>query len=241
MNSLNVFELRQYTVHPGQRDVLIDLFDREFVETQEEAGIRVIGQFRDEDDPDRFVWIRGFPDMNARREALTAFYIHGAAWRTHRSAAGATMLDTDNVLLLRPARSESGFTLSSARPALDADTLPNSRVTLTIYHPAISGEDFAAFFEQHVKPMMAETAAPPVAYLSTEPAPNTYPALPVRTDENVFVWLAVFADSDHRRDHERQLSQPNGSQRQVLSDLTHRLNAPPQHLRLAPTARSQLR
>jgi quinol monooxygenase YgiN len=182
MNSLNVFELRQYTLREGRRDELIDLFDREFVETQEEVGIRVIGQFRDEDDPDRFVWIRGFPDMNARREALTAFYVHGAAWRTHRSAARATMLDTDNVLLLRPARPDSGFTLSSARPPLDADMLPNSRVAVTIYHPAIALEDFAAFFEQHVKPMMAETAAPPAAYLRTEPAPNTYPALPVRTD-----------------------------------------------------------
>ncbi|HEY1385444.1 MAG TPA: hypothetical protein VGF43_17605, partial [Dongiaceae bacterium] len=44
-----VTELRQYTLHPGQRDALIDLFDREFVETQEDAGIRVMGQFRDLD------------------------------------------------------------------------------------------------------------------------------------------------------------------------------------------------
>ncbi len=42
-----VVELRQYTLHPGKRDVLIDLFDREFLETQEEVGMRIIGQFRD--------------------------------------------------------------------------------------------------------------------------------------------------------------------------------------------------
>ena len=35
-----VVELRQYTLHPGKRDVLIDLFDREFVETQEQVGIK---------------------------------------------------------------------------------------------------------------------------------------------------------------------------------------------------------
>ena len=45
----NVFELRQYTLKPGQRDVLIELFDREFIETQEAAGMHVCGQFRDED------------------------------------------------------------------------------------------------------------------------------------------------------------------------------------------------
>ena len=36
-----VVELRQYTLHPGQRDVLIDLFDREFVESQEALGMKI--------------------------------------------------------------------------------------------------------------------------------------------------------------------------------------------------------
>lgn len=63
----SVVELRQYTLHPGGRDVLIDLFEREFVETQEAVGMRVIGQFRDEADPNRFVWLRGFPDLGRER------------------------------------------------------------------------------------------------------------------------------------------------------------------------------
>ena len=50
-----VVELRQYTLHPRQRDVLIELFDREFVETQEAVGMTVIGQFRDLDDPDEIL------------------------------------------------------------------------------------------------------------------------------------------------------------------------------------------
>ncbi|KAE8757023.1 MULTISPECIES: hypothetical protein [Paraburkholderia] len=33
---LKVIELRQYTLHPHKRDVLIDPFDREFVETQDQ-------------------------------------------------------------------------------------------------------------------------------------------------------------------------------------------------------------
>jgi len=40
-----IVELRQYTLHPGKRDVLIDLFDREFVESREALGMKVIGQF----------------------------------------------------------------------------------------------------------------------------------------------------------------------------------------------------
>jgi hypothetical protein len=50
-----IAELRQYTLHPGKRDVLIELFDREFIESQEAVGMRIIGQFRDLDNPDRFV------------------------------------------------------------------------------------------------------------------------------------------------------------------------------------------
>ncbi len=67
-----VVELRQYTLHPGRRDVLVDLFDREFVESQESVGATVLGQFRDLDDPDRFVWLRGFEDMPRRARAWRA-------------------------------------------------------------------------------------------------------------------------------------------------------------------------
>ena len=55
MNTPPVIELRQYTLRPGQRDSLIALFDREFIETQEAVGMQVLGQFRDLDDADRFV------------------------------------------------------------------------------------------------------------------------------------------------------------------------------------------
>src|SRR3954470_12682512 len=87
-----VVELRQYTLHPGQRDVLIDLFDREFVETQEAEGATVLGQFRDLDDPDRFVWLRGFADMPGRAGALQRFY-SGPAWKAGSGRANATMVD----------------------------------------------------------------------------------------------------------------------------------------------------
>src|SRR4029077_20100414 len=88
-----VIELRQYTLHAGKRDVLIDLFDAEFIESQEALGLTVIGQFRDVDDPDRFVWLRGFRDMTIRAKGLKAFY-GGPVWRDHREAANATMIDS---------------------------------------------------------------------------------------------------------------------------------------------------
>src|SRR6266436_7570283 len=117
-----ILELRQYTLHPGQRDVLIELFERAFIETQEAVGAAVIGQFRDLEDPNRFVWLRGFPDMEKHLAALQAFY-GGVVWKEHREAANATMVDSDNVLLLRPAAPTSGFSLENMkRPPLSAAT-----------------------------------------------------------------------------------------------------------------------
>ena len=97
-----VIELRQYTLHAGRRDTLIELFEHAFIEPQEAAGMRVLGTFRDLDDADRFVWLRGFVDMASRAPTLAAFY-GGPAWQRHRDVANATMVDSDNVLLLRPA------------------------------------------------------------------------------------------------------------------------------------------
>ncbi|HET8873664.1 MAG TPA: NIPSNAP family protein, partial [Gaiellaceae bacterium] len=102
---LGIVELRQYTLRPGQRDVLIDLFARELVAGQEALGMTILGQFRDLNDPDRFVWVRGFRDMATRPGALEAFYT-GPVWKQHGKAANATMIDSDDVLLLRPAGSQ---------------------------------------------------------------------------------------------------------------------------------------
>src|SRR5260370_20138710 len=85
----SIVELRQYTLHPEKRDALIDLFEREFIETQEAVGIQVIGQFRDVDDPNRFVWLRGFRDMASRAKALQNFY-GGALRDRHRDEAHIT-------------------------------------------------------------------------------------------------------------------------------------------------------
>ena len=109
-----VVELRQYTLNPGQRETLIALFDREFIESQEATGMTVIGQFSDLDRPDMFVWLRGFDSMDVRKEALAAFY-DGRVWTAHRDAANATMIDSDDVLLLTPAWPGAGFDLSSAQ------------------------------------------------------------------------------------------------------------------------------
>ncbi|MFD6243902.1 NIPSNAP family protein [Streptomyces roseolus] len=238
-----VVELRQYTLRPGGRDVLIDLFDQEFVESQEAVGATVLGQFRDLDDSDRFVWLRGFEDMDRRTEALEGFY-GGPVWAAHRDEANATMIDSDDVLLLRPASAGSGFPAPvGPRPAPgEPAPPPRSLVLATIWygHGPFDAE-FVDFFRQRVRPVLTGTGCEPLAYLRSEHAPNTFPALPVRLDEEVFVWFARFADEDGLDRHLRELEQAECWHEEVLPSLSDRWARAPQRLRLVPTDRSSLR
>jgi NIPSNAP protein len=236
-----VLELRQYTLKPNQRDVLIDLFERELVETQEAVGIDLVGMFRDLDRPERFVWLRGFPDMPARAEALQAFY-GGPVWQAHRDAANATMIDSDNVLLLRPAGADAGFAPATATRAPIGTTAPSSsRVLATLYSLAAPADAaFRRFFDDEIAPALTEAGAAPIARLETEPAENTFPRLPVRTGEHVFIWFARFADDAALRAAEARLAaSPRWA---ALSDrLRRKLKSSPERLVLEPTARSPLR
>lgn len=228
-----VLELRQYTLRPGRRDELIDLFDRELVESQDAVGAQVLGQFRDRDDEDRFVWLRGFADMDTRGAALPAFY-GGPVWREHREAANATMVDSDDVLLLRPVK---GLDLSGVTRGG-----PTTLVTVTIYHLPPQGEDaFVDFFQSDVEPLLAATGAPPKAVLRTLRAENNFPALPIREDANVVAWIASFEGEEELSEHVRQLGRENRWTHDTLPVLTKQLARPPEQLQLTPTDRSLLR
>jgi quinol monooxygenase YgiN len=237
-----VVELRQYTLRPGQREVLIELFDRELVESQEAEGMAIVGQFRDLDDPGRFVWLRGFDSMPARAQALASFY-GGPVWKAHAAQANATMIDSDNVLLLRPVTGESGFPApAAARPPAGYAPAPASRVLVTLYsRDRPFGQDFTDFFERQARPVLTATGATPLACLQTEYAENTFPALPVRTGEHVFAWLAQFPSHAHLDSHRRQLEGSASWRGQVRPALSAMTTGEPQHLRLAPTGRSLLR
>jgi quinol monooxygenase YgiN len=229
-----VVELRRYALHPGERETLIELFDRELVEPQEAVGIRVLGQFRDLDDPDSFVWLRAFEDMTTRRDALAAFY-GGPVWRAHRNAANATMIDSDNVLLLRPATPASALAPDPRRrPPPGAETAPPGMIAATIcsLRPSKAAA-FAKRFERELEPALRAAGADVVAAFSTEHSPNTFPALPVREGEDVFVWLSRFADQSTHTDHLARLD--------PTATLADHLARAPETLRLTPTSRSLLR
>jgi hypothetical protein len=234
-----VVELRQYTLHPGKRDTLIALFEREFVDPLEAAGMTVMGHFRDLDRPDRFVWMRGFADMYQRAQALSAFY-GGPVWSVHREAANETMIDSDNVLLLRPARAGAGIALAERRRApVGATILPHARVVATI-SPLAAAADARriALFDGVVAPALEAAGARLLGSYVTEASRNTFPRLPVREGERVFVWFVSFADDAAYAQHRARLEAPGAWRDEIEPCWAQGLAGAPEVLRLGPTARS---
>jgi hypothetical protein len=226
-----VVELRQYTLLPGRREALIDLFETHFVEAQEASGMTIIGTFRDLDDDSRFVWLRGFTDMSARASSLAAFY-HGPVWQRHRDAANATMLDSDNVLLLRPVRAESGFAFDREPPPAASETGLVEATILTLPNPAREQE--LAYFDGEIAPRLAGGTL--LAGLVSEYAANNFPALPVREGEHILAWLTGYPSTaayDLAHSARTELAR-------AAAAMPH-LTDPPSVLRLAPTIRSRLR
>ncbi len=214
----NVLELRQYKIVPGRRDAMIDVFERWFVESQEAEGMRLVGQFRDLDDPNRFTWIRSFPDMEARERGLNAFYF-GPVWQAHRDEANPLLLDNDNVLLLKPLTPDLAF----AETERQEQSAPASPVVATIFYlwkdPA---EGFGQLFAERV----SARGLPTLGVYVPETSENTFPRLPVRQHEKVLVWFSRVEDQAWLA---------------ADPDIADAQERPAQVLRLDPTPRSRLR
>ncbi len=235
-----IVELRRYTLHPGRRDDLITLFDAHFVESQEACGMKIIGQFRDIEEPDAFVWLRGFDSMEPRHKALTDFY-DGPVWAAHRDAANATMIDSDDVLLLHPVGDSGGFTLPNVRPVPDSTDHSPAIIQALTYPLRSPAEDgFLAFYDERIAPILRASGDKPVAAFASEHGENTFTRLPVRVGENVLVVFSRFEDAAACSAHNSALaSAPEWIV--VQQWLTDNLSAPPTTARLLPTVRSLLR
>lgn len=151
-----------------------------------------LGHFRDLDDADAFVWLRGFPRFEERAAALECFYLQSEAWKRHRDAANDTMIDSDDVLLLRPARNGSGIDITGlVRPSLDADESATRYLWVSeILLKDKASEATVGVFESTALPRLREITRD-TSYFTTDRRPNEFPKLPVRENDNAFVVCAL--------------------------------------------------
>lgn len=229
MPALPIVELRRYRLVPGGRDTLIDLFEREFLESQDAVGAHVLGQFRLEGEPDQFVWLRGFTDMGARRQALERFY-GGPVWAEHGPAANATMHDSDDVHLLQALAPADGVVRPN-RPRRPKGALSagGARFIAVLYRLREPGR--AADFDRALRQLFAEAGIDPLASFTSFTGANDFPRLPVNAGGPVHAVLMRFDSAV-------------GSEAALLAlppSLAGQLRAAPETLILSPTPRSLLR
>ena len=177
--SFEVIELRRYTIQPGQRENFAEYFDAYFPEAFQQLGAIAFGQFFERDKPSMFTWLRGFRDMDARAVVNSAFYF-GPVWKEHKPTVNPLMVDSDDVLLLRPLRPIP--VLRAVDPVRERES--RGVVVLHVFDrmdPAIVDRAYARY----------ECAG----LLVTLDAPNNFPQLPVRTDGPWVVWLGLFDDA----------------------------------------------
>src|SRR6266511_3868497 len=236
LQDFQVIEFRRYTVKEGERERFAEYFESYFPEAFQQMGAMVFGQFFERKNPVGFTWMRGFKNTDARAIVNAGFY-YGPLWREHAFTMNSLMVDSNNVLLLRPLSAERGVTvLPSVDPVTEAQGAQGI-VVAQIF--AVKANSVDAFAQQAEATFAGYRAAGvrEAGVLVTLDVPNNFPQLPVRTDGPYLVWLGIIKDNqtlDMRFNPlvERSL--------QLLS-ATNLLRATPELIILDPTPRSRLR
>ena len=231
-----VVELRRYTTSHGGQKRFTSYFDTYFPEAFEQLGAMVHGQFLPRGQADRFVWLRGFRDMPSRAVVNAQFY-YGPLWREHRMKVNALLPDSDDVLLLRPLRADTGVALLPAVDPVDEAQGAQGIVVAQLFAVKPGSEAvFAAHAEAQFESYRA-AGARPAGILVTLDEANNFPQLPVRVDGPYLVWLGVVPDEAILH---AQLEPAMQAAAKALL-VSGMLRGTPELLAMDPTPRSRLR
>jgi hypothetical protein len=231
-----VIELRRYTVKAGERERFARYFECWFPEAFEQLGALVFGEFLERGRPQIFTWIRGFHDLDARAVVNSTFY-YGPLWKEHRTTMNDLIVDSDDVLLLRPL--DPAHALRAPR-AVDPTVAPPAApgVAVAQIFAVKPGETDAValraapFFERYRASGARETGV-----LVTLEVKNNFPQLPVREDGPYLVWLGLLRDDVACAEPFLALTEELS---RALTDAGF-LRGKPELLILHPAARSRLR
>ena len=191
-DTTQVIELRRYTVRDGERQHFAQYFESFFPEALQQLGVWVAGDFLERDTPAHFTWLRVFHSMDDRAKGNAQLY-YGPVWKEHKALMNGLMLDSDNVLLLRPVDAASTVPIL---PAVDVVHEPSAKGVVVAQIFAIKPGATDTFLQQ-ARPLFAGYAGNgvrSVALLTTLDAANNFPQLPIRSDGPFVVWLGVARD-----------------------------------------------
>lgn len=95
-----LYELRIYECHPGQRDAWVQYMEEEIIPFQIANGMVIIGSFVDEQDPNRYIWMRRFVDEAERVRLYEAVY-QSDHWKNTLAPRNPSMLNRETIQVMR--------------------------------------------------------------------------------------------------------------------------------------------
>jgi hypothetical protein len=95
-----LFELRQYTTRPGQREKWVKFFEAEILPFQTSKGMQILASFVGEEEADTFVWVRRF-ESEAERVRLYKEVYESDHWKTNVAPHIPELLDREKIKVTR--------------------------------------------------------------------------------------------------------------------------------------------
>ncbi|RME58791.1 MAG: NIPSNAP family containing protein [Caldilineae bacterium] len=95
-----LYELRIYECHPGKRDEWVKMMEEEIIPYQVSKGMVVVASFVDEEDPNRYVWMRRFRD-EAERQALYAAVYESDGWKNDIGLRTPNYINRQTIRVMR--------------------------------------------------------------------------------------------------------------------------------------------
>lgn len=212
---IKVLELRNYLLKPGTVENFRKLFNDRFVEPMNALGGYTVGQFRLNNDADRFVWMRGYADMKSRFDFLNAFYLNHPVWKKYRGDANSMIVNSDNVYLLRPLEINH-LTVGDAERQFE-----NKRAVVVVdfYICNSTLDQTIALFKTDYIPFLKSLPVDDVTFWTSETAENDFPRLPVFQDKNLLVSITVFKNEREAESKLKRIDSPAAKLDNSLKEL----------------------
>jgi hypothetical protein len=190
--NIKVLELRNYLVRQGRRDEFINLFEENFVGSQNILGACILGQYRVKGAADNFFWIRAFRDMPARYKFLNDFYFGSPAWKQHKSEANSMLLNNDNVYLLQPLNLKDSS--NDAESSFNTNWFGQEKgiAVVDFYISNTKREKLIEFIRKKYSSILNASKIENASFWTSETTPNDFTGLPVFQDKNLLVQITFY-------------------------------------------------
>ncbi|MBO9584766.1 MAG: NIPSNAP family protein [Flavobacterium sp.] len=207
---ITVLELRNYLLKPDTAEEFKKYFNTHFVAPMHNLGGYTLGQFKSDGSNDRFVWFRGFKDMQTRVKFLNDFYVDSKTWKDFGKGANEMMINSDNVYLLRP-----------LFESISANFLDTSHkiVEVNFYTCNSTLDKVIALFNTEYVPFLESIEIKNTTLWVSEMQENDFPRLPAFQDKNLLVSITSFENEKEHQLKQKLINEMSNQLKQSMQQL----------------------